>query len=266
MNKFISTIVMYFVFTSISFAQQTDLPRVVGHRGFSAAAPENSMASIEKCIQCKANGCETDVRATQDGVLVLFHDDNLKRLIRNITPEQKSKTIADFDFKTVKTFDCNGTQIPAFSEYLKALKNTGCRPVIEIKVPQIEKAVIDQIRANKMESQVVIIAFDVNVVKNCRTIAPEIQSAWLCVRKGKESETDFSERVIKTLAECGTNIVDMAEAGLSEGVFKQLKAAGIRIMVWTCDKPQRMKVLFDMGVESVTTNKPDAALSVLGQL
>ena len=46
------------------------------HRGASAYAPENTMSAFLLGIKQGANGIETDVRRTKDGVLVLFHDDN----------------------------------------------------------------------------------------------------------------------------------------------------------------------------------------------
>ena len=52
---------------------------IVAHRGFSAIAPENTLAAAQEAIAAGANGCECDVRPTSDGVLILMHDGNLKR-------------------------------------------------------------------------------------------------------------------------------------------------------------------------------------------
>lgn len=51
------------------------------HRGASEYAPENTMSSFYLGLEQGANGIETDVRRTKDGVLVLFHDQTLKRVI-----------------------------------------------------------------------------------------------------------------------------------------------------------------------------------------
>ena len=50
------------------------------HRGASEYAPENTMASFYLALELGANGIETDVRETSDGVLVLFHDETMLRL------------------------------------------------------------------------------------------------------------------------------------------------------------------------------------------
>src|SRR5947209_6278476 len=54
-------------------------PYVLAHRGASAYAPENTLAAFERAIAMRADGIETDVRATRDGVLVLVHDERVDR-------------------------------------------------------------------------------------------------------------------------------------------------------------------------------------------
>src|SRR5678815_2223735 len=54
-------------------------PLIIGHRGASAVAPENTLAAFRKAIEVGADGIEFDVRLTRDGVPVVIHDDNLKR-------------------------------------------------------------------------------------------------------------------------------------------------------------------------------------------
>ena len=56
-------------------------PMVIVHRGASAMAPENSLEAYSAAMDYGADGCEVDLRRTSDGVLVLFHDDMLDRLL-----------------------------------------------------------------------------------------------------------------------------------------------------------------------------------------
>src|SRR5689334_18232637 len=55
-------------------------PRVWGHRGDSAHAPENTMRAFDQAREKGADGIELDVRLDRDGNVVVFHDDNLERL------------------------------------------------------------------------------------------------------------------------------------------------------------------------------------------
>lgn len=88
--------------------------RPIAHRGLhNAEFPENSMPAFAKAIERNFN-IEIDVHLTKDKKLVVFHDDNLKRvcgidkLIRKCTLEE------------LKTYRLAGTeyQIPTFDEFL----------------------------------------------------------------------------------------------------------------------------------------------------
>ena len=54
--------------------------KIVAHRGYSARFAENSLAAFEQAIACGADLVETDVRMTRDGVLVCWHDPDLRRV------------------------------------------------------------------------------------------------------------------------------------------------------------------------------------------
>ena len=52
------------------------------HRGASEYCPENTLLSFYTGICMGANGIETDVQMTKDGVAVLFHDDTIERMMK----------------------------------------------------------------------------------------------------------------------------------------------------------------------------------------
>src|SRR6185369_3234163 len=54
-------------------------PLIIGHRGASAVAPENTMAAFREAIAAGADGIEFDVRLTRDRVPVVIHDSTLHR-------------------------------------------------------------------------------------------------------------------------------------------------------------------------------------------
>ena len=54
-------------------------PLIIGHRGASAVAPENTLVAFREAIAAGSDGIEFDVRLTRDGVPVIIHDDNLRR-------------------------------------------------------------------------------------------------------------------------------------------------------------------------------------------
>ncbi|KAI0553293.1 PLC-like phosphodiesterase [Xylaria curta] len=54
-------------------------PQAIGHRGYSAAYPENTMAAFRGAVEVGADALETDLHLSKDGVVVLLHDSSLKR-------------------------------------------------------------------------------------------------------------------------------------------------------------------------------------------
>ena len=50
-------------------------PMIIGHRGIPVLAPENTLAGIEKALELGADGIEIDVHLSQDGHVVVCHDE-----------------------------------------------------------------------------------------------------------------------------------------------------------------------------------------------
>ena len=74
-------------------------PLIIGHRGASAVAPENTMAAFREAIAVGANGIEFDVRLTRDGIPVVIHDSTLQRT--SGLPHR----IADLTWSELKTIE-----------------------------------------------------------------------------------------------------------------------------------------------------------------
>ncbi|MDQ3754751.1 MAG: glycerophosphodiester phosphodiesterase, partial [Acidobacteriota bacterium] len=54
-------------------------PLIIGHRGASAVAPENTLGAFARALDDGADGIEFDVRLARDGVPIVIHDATLKR-------------------------------------------------------------------------------------------------------------------------------------------------------------------------------------------
>ncbi len=247
-----------------------DVPLVVGHRGNSSVAPENTMSAFRSCVESGAQGAECDVYRSADGKLVLFHDGTLKRTVRDAQGKPAAGRISDYTLEQLRTMDFGvwmnekfkGEKAATLEQYLDLLKGTTCAPVIELKQTGLEADTVAAVRARKMEKESTIIAFNADVIKECRRIAPEIKAAWLCTKGKNESLDQYADRIIAKLKEINTTYVDLEHSAATPEFVKKLHDNGITVMVWTADNPDRIKALFDMGVDSVTTNVPATALEI----
>ena len=266
MKRILLSLTLIALFGTAAFA---DVPAVVGHRGNSSVAPENTLSAYRSCIEIGAQGAECDLYRTTDGKLVLQHDKALKKNVRNAQGAPAAGFITDYSLAELRTMDFGiwkgeqfkGEKVATFEEFLDLLKGV-CVPVIELKQPGLEADVIDAIRAKGMEKESIIITSFSDSVKECYRLAPEIKVAYLCKRGKNETNDHYANRLIAKLKEINTTYVDMEHSDATPEFVKKPHDNGITVMVWTADDPERIKALFDMGVDSITTNVPATAVEI----
>ena len=230
---------------------------VVAHRGFSGLKPENTLAAYRAAVEAGANGAECDIRRASDGIIYIMHDGNFKRTAGHDIPA------GTIPYTEIAQFDAGeGEKIPTLEEYLALLKGTQTRPIVEVKEDGFEAQVVETIRAFELEHTSVIIDFSAERVKKFRELAPEICVAWLCAFNEETPEDEIAAKIINTLKICNTNVVDMCFNRATPTLVKKLRNAGISVWCWTVDNPNDITRLYEMGVESVTTNYPDRALEI----
>ena len=241
------------------------LAPVVGHRGFSYDFPENTALSSAECAKTGAHGCECDLMVTKDGKVVLFHDGRTNRKVRSAAGEPVFGRIADYDFETLRTFDVGvwkdeqfrGTKITTLDEYLDALKGTDCLPVFELKTCPPDP-VVKAVEERGLEKSCIFISAS----RFVRERHPEISTAVLLGKAENVTDADLPNYLEDLLTQNLTNVVDIHHSRITPEIAKELKARGIYIMVWTVNDPARMEELYRMGVDSITTDRPDKALEI----
>ena len=254
-----------------SSASVTDVPVVVGHRGNSSVAPENTLSAFRSCVESGAQGAECDVYRTKDGYLVLQHDSTLSRNVRDADGNPVSGRIADYtldellamDFGVWKGEQFRGEKVATLDQYLDLLNGTSCAPVIELKQNGLEADTIAAVRERGMEDETTIIAFSEAAIKECRRLAPEIKAAWLCRKNSDETVDQYADRIIATLQELDTTYVDLESSPVTPELVQKLHDNGITVMTWTVDNPDRVNALYGMGIDSVTTNVPVTGIELL---
>ena len=229
MNKFTTAFACLGLLLSVSAlsAQEAKFPPVpsapcVAHRGFSAVAPENTIASLKKAIEVGAQGSETDVYTTTDGVLFCMHDGNLKRTTG------LDKPCAQVDFPTLATLDNSngfdefkGEHVATFDQYLATLKGTKTRPIIEVKQNGFSDKIVAYVRAYDMVDEAIVIDFSAERVAQVRQLEPNLCCAWLTSLAKDETPVQCAERIVKTLKKINTNVVDVHFGAVNEEFLKK---------------------------------------------
>jgi len=236
---------------------------VVAHRGFSSAAPENTLAAIRAAIQAGATGCEFDVYRSADGTIVLMHDKTVNRTTDGVGPvtELTLQQLQELDAGSWKGKQFAGERVPTLKEALRLLDQSGCQPVIEIKMEGISKQVVEDVRELGMVDQVAVIAFSEAVVREIRELEPRIDCAWLYGKTPEGTPVQQAEWLASRAIKCQAKILDLNFTMLSPELITELKKRDLEVWTWTVNETPVMHALQRWGVDSITTDRPD----VLGQ-
>ncbi len=241
---------------------------IIAHRGASADAPENTLAAFNLAWQRGADGIEGDFYLSKDGEIVCIHDDTTKRLTGGkVDLAVAETTLADLrkldvgSWKDPKYVD---QRIPTLKEVLATIPS-GKRIFIEIKcgpeiVPVLKKQLAEfpQLKPE----QITLICFQKNVIAACRKQVPELRSNWLCkYRQNKITRkwSPSSDSILTSLKETGASGLGTQALlkVITPEFVKQLRDANYGFHCWTIDDIEVAKRFLALGVDSITTNRPD---------
>ncbi|MCB8943015.1 MAG: glycerophosphodiester phosphodiesterase [Ardenticatenaceae bacterium] len=229
-------------------------PLIIGHRGASADAPENTLYAFNLALEQGADGVELDVQLSRDGKLVVFHDWTVER-VTNGRGRVADLTLAELQALTMP----EGQQIPTLDEVFEAF---GPRLLynVEIKAKQwgdmgVETAVADRIQAHHLENRVIVSSFSLASVRRARQRLPAATPVGLLWYKpwryyghwGVSAQADHPYHLL-----------------VNKTYMAWVKKRGLKVNTWTVDDPQRAKQLVALGVDGIITNKPQFIRESLG--
>lgn len=229
---------------------ETMKPQVIGHRGASARAPENTLAAFRLAVAQGADGVEIDVRRSADGALVLHHDANLSdgRLV--------GATLRGDLPPSVPTL---GEVLTAGSWFVNIeLKNDPEEPTYDPD-GRLVGDVVAEVAAHGAGGRVLLSSFDWDTVCRVRAEAPELAVGWLVWTGTRGEPSAWVARV----AQAGMQAINPQDALVNAALVAAAHGAGLAVNVWTVDDPDRIRSLARLGVDAVITNDPATALAAL---
>jgi glycerophosphoryl diester phosphodiesterase len=237
---------------------------IVAHRGASFDAPENTRASSRLAWKHGADAIEGDFYLTRDQQIVCIHDPDTERVSGKNLPVAES-TLAELqalDVGSWKDQRFAGERMPSLRELLTTVPD-GKRIYIEVKcgpeiVPFLQRVVSE---SSLLPRQTIIISFNEDVIRAAKQAMPERQAYWLVdFQKDKNSRrwSPTIEEIISAAEAINADGVDVA--GKSEvvnaGFMARCRQAGLSVHVWTIDDVEIAARFQQIGVASITTNRP----------
>jgi glycerophosphoryl diester phosphodiesterase len=231
-------------------------PLLLGHRGASARQLENTMAAFEAARADGADGVELDVRLSRDGELVVFHDQDLRRLAGRM-----DRVIALTARELAAVELRGGERIPTLADALAAtaprLVNIEIKPPPPTHLRETVRQVARTVQATGAAGRVIISSFDLLVVALIRTTTTlrtgllfhrrqplPLRRAWLA--PALRPHALHPERTL-----------------VDRDSMASWRRRGYQVNAWTADAPDEVRRLARLGVDAIITNDPAAARAAL---
>jgi glycerophosphoryl diester phosphodiesterase len=230
---------------------------IIGHRGASHAAPENTLPAFQLAWDEGADGIEGDFYMTRDKHIVCIHDDSTLAYadqdlrVKDSTLEQ----LQTLDVGSYKGAAFKGARVPSLEDILETVPD-GKYLLIEVKdsariVPVLKGVVENSGKA----AQVRVISFDEKVVASSKKLMPAVKA--FLIASQKDLEEWGRDGVLERLAACGADGIDLqASTNLDRAFFASLREAGHEIHCWTVNDETLASHMQSLGVDSMTTDKP----------
>jgi glycerophosphoryl diester phosphodiesterase len=237
--------------------------RVIAHRGFSGAAPENTIAAVRAAIEINADMVEVDVTLTSDGHVVVIHDETLDRTTDG------SGEVSDFTRAELQLLDAGawfaprfaGERIPTLDAVLDEVEDRILLNV-EIKSEAVDRGIValvaSAIQRRGMVDQVVVSSFSPKALQEMHSIAPAIRTAVLY-----NTKFHTGQDAVDIVADLGASVFNIKRQRLTKKMRRRCRENNIPIGVYTVNEPRRMRRLVKKRVGAIFTDHPDRLLGIL---
>lgn len=233
--------------------------KIWAHRGSSHQRLENTMPAFEQAIADGADGIELDVQRSRDGELVVFHDEQLKRLT-GVDGFVWDLTWAELQELTLASTKHNDGKIPLLKEVLQLISETSVHLNIELKnsinfYPKLEQEVLALVDEYKLLDQVTFSSFNHESVKRLSGLA------------GPEKAASLTSSVVfepwTYLEKIGAQAYHpMLNSLQQKHLIHECQQRGIKVNVWTADSDFMINAALLSGVHAIITNRPVKAMEL----
>jgi len=210
--------------------------QIIAHRGANAYAPENTLPAFEKALAMGADGVETDVLLTADGVVVLSHDDTIDRCSDG-TGRVDAMTLAqlrEYDFGAWFNAVFAGTKIPTLGEFLDAVQDAGLI-LIELKSNDrdIAAQTVQAVKEHGLMGRVIFQSFNMEAIQACKAAD---ESAYIALLySGGDYDKAVRADAKGFCTQYGLDALHPQYAALSSAIVRRCAAIGVDARTWTAN-------------------------------
>ncbi|MGH7356691.1 MAG: glycerophosphodiester phosphodiesterase [Candidatus Rokuibacteriota bacterium] len=260
--------------------------RVAAHRGGSLLWPENSPLAFRSALALGVDLLELDIHLTADGALAVVHDPTLDRTT-DATGPVTARTAADLRRVRLRGPDGAVTEerVAMLEDVLTLIGPTRAGLLLEIKGPRpgvavswvrrdgaprpvpgerydgLEERAAGALRVAGLVERTTVMSFNPEVLTRMRALLPGLRTALLVLATHVETVAARPEDAIDWAVSAGATDVGLQHTLVDERVVAVARAAGVALGAWTANLEPGMRRLVALGVDVLTSDRPDLALA-----
>jgi len=231
---------------------------ITAHRGSSFEAPENTLSAIEIAYKNGADYVEIDVQLTQDGHLVLLHDETFKRTSGvDLRPDQMTlEEIQVLDAGQWFSEAFQGETYVSLDQVMVYAKDK-IKLNIEIKgskhSPQVRQAVVDLILKHDYLDDCVVTSLNYEDIKGVEYIDSRVKTGYIMFI------------AFGNLEKLYTDFYSIEASNVNASFVSAAHEIGREVHVWTVNTEEEMKKMLDLGVDNIITDKDKKLKEIIDQ-
>lgn len=250
----ISGFVVRGVLESVRFEDRID---ITAHRGASLAAPENTLAAVQRAIDAGATFVEIDVQRTADGKLVVSHDADLMRVARD------PSVISESTFDALRAIDVGssfgkefaGERLPTLDEVID-LTQGHVKLIVELKsyrgdAKALVADVVDTLRRRQMLDEAVTMSLKYDETQQVKRLEPKLEVGFI------------ASAALGDISRLDVDFLAVSKSQATDALVAAAHAQDKQVFVWTVDDRDEMFTMIDRGVDNIITNDPGQLSAVL---
>ncbi|HEX8953440.1 MAG TPA: glycerophosphodiester phosphodiesterase family protein [Polyangia bacterium] len=227
--------------------------RIYAHRGASAELPENTMAAFRRAAELGVDALELDIHATRDGVLVVAHDPDGRRLAG------VDARIADLSWAELSRWDLGGGErLPRFEDVVGEFARVPLNVDLKLDVADAAVALLRRLGA---EERVCLASFAAATMRRVRALG--YRGATALSRAEALSALAVPAVLQRGPLRCRAQRAQLPVSLGKPWVVARMKALGLAVDFWTVDDPEVARRLVDLGADGIMTNDPRRLVSAL---
>jgi glycerophosphoryl diester phosphodiesterase len=258
-------------------------PLIIGHRGASAVAPENTLSAFARAVRDGADGIELDVRLSRDGVPVVLHDATLpgarlrKPIVGRVTLARLRQIDAGSWFNQkhpdLARLEYTRQTIPTLDDVFQLLANQAPKRFIvyvELKCGRSRKrneelagATVAAVQRHELTDRTVFISFNLRTVARIKYLDNSLRAGALF---GQRSAVKSPARIVQSAVACNANEILLNHRIASRKLIDAADASGLPAVIWTVDDPRWYLRAKSMGIRALMTNDPAKMLKAANRL